>query len=487
MYKVLLADDEGIVLDSLRFIIDRNFEGLCEVRTARTGRMAVEVAQEFSPDIALLDIQMPGLNGIEAMKEMRTFLKQTIFVVISAYDRFDYARKAISLGAREYLLKPFSRDRVTESLGRAMEAIREERRKRSKELMIREKLQSVVPVIENGFLNMMLFQEGSPDQLEYYRQLLELRGEYGIVMAIQFGERDRSLKSGNPVGCSVRLQGAMMRVRESVRGFLPGAVVSEILANRLFLFLPMEKSNLETEEADRLKEKTRSLLRSLQKTVNLKYRAGIGEVCPLQGMKKSCVQAQRALKWSTDSVVYSQEVLHLNCSKTETELQEEGSLMSETAQEAVKRARPFFDWVLGHYGECPGELKARVMDLLLSSEGRENADIREHRQNNQITEKARKYIGDHFDRDLSLEEVAEYAGISPYYLSKLFKEAEGKNFVEYVTELRMEKAKELLKAGEGSIKEICVSVGYGDPNYFSRIFKRYMGQTPTEYREGRAE
>lgn len=83
MYKILLADDEGIVLDSLRFIIDKHFGESCEVRTAKSGRMAVEVAQEFSPDIVLLDIQMPGLNGIEVLKEIRTFRKQAVFVVIS--------------------------------------------------------------------------------------------------------------------------------------------------------------------------------------------------------------------------------------------------------------------------------------------------------------------------------------------------------------------------------------------------------------------
>ncbi|MFA9377738.1 MAG: response regulator [Lachnotalea sp.] len=112
MYKVLLADDEGIVLDSLRFILEKNFGEACEIRTAKSGRMVIEVAQEYAPDIAILDIQMPGINGIEAMKEIRTFNSRTVIIIISAYDKFAYAQEAINLGAIDYITKPFTKERV---------------------------------------------------------------------------------------------------------------------------------------------------------------------------------------------------------------------------------------------------------------------------------------------------------------------------------------------------------------------------------------
>ena len=83
-----------------------------------------------------------------------------------------------------------------------------------------------------------------------------------------------------------------------------------------------------------------------------------------------------------------------------------------------------------------------------------------------------------------LEEMAREVGISPYYLSKLFKESEGTGYIEYTTKLRMDYAKEQLGATDRSIKEICHDAGYQDPNYFSRIFKKWTGMTPTEYRGG---
>ena len=81
------------------------------------------------------------------------------------------------------------------------------------------------------------------------------------------------------------------------------------------------------------------------------------------------------------------------------------------------------------------------------------------------------------------DRVSKVVDISPYYFSKLFKQETGENFIEYLTKVRMKNAEELLKDSSYSIKEICTASGYGDPNYFSRIFKKYEGVTPSEYRE----
>ena len=91
----------------------------------------------------------------------------------------------------------------------------------------------------------------------------------------------------------------------------------------------------------------------------------------------------------------------------------------------------------------------------------------------------------HYNKDISLDDVSREVNISPYYFSKLFKDETGVNFIEYVTSIRMERAKELLGNSDKSMKEICVDIGYGDANYFSRTFKKNVGVTPTEYKEGK--
>ena len=112
MYKIMLADDEGIVIDSLKFIIEKEFGNSCTVEFAKTGRSVIELAENFRPDIAIMDIQMPGINGIEAMKEIRENNSSVIFIVMSAYDKFDYAKEAIRLGVLEYITKPMEKTKI---------------------------------------------------------------------------------------------------------------------------------------------------------------------------------------------------------------------------------------------------------------------------------------------------------------------------------------------------------------------------------------
>ena len=104
-----------------------------------------------------------------------------------------------------------------------------------------------------------------------------------------------------------------------------------------------------------------------------------------------------------------------------------------------------------------------------------------------VIEEAMRYIRENYNRDISLDEVSREVNISPYYFSKLFKDSTEQNFIEYLTNLRMDKAKELLLTTDSSMKEICSMVGYADPNYFSRTFKKNIGVTPTEYKENKGD
>ena len=110
------------------------------------------------------------------------------------------------------------------------------------------------------------------------------------------------------------------------------------------------------------------------------------------------------------------------------------------------------------------------------------ATIKE-KESESVVAKARNYIDENYNKDISLDEVSRMVDISPYYFSKLFKQEQGEGFVEYLTRIRMTNARQLLKNQKYSIKEICSMCGYSDPNYFSRIFKRYEGVTPSEFRE----
>jgi two-component system response regulator YesN len=100
-----------------------------------------------------------------------------------------------------------------------------------------------------------------------------------------------------------------------------------------------------------------------------------------------------------------------------------------------------------------------------------------------LTRRAKEYIKTNYSKSITLEDVAREINVSPQYLSKLFKEETGENFIDYLTGIRIRIAKNLLESDELSVKEICYNIGYSDPNYFSRIFKKIVGSTPTEYKD----
>ena len=179
MYKILIADDESIVIDALKFIIENNFKDECVIECANTGRKVIEQAEYFRPDIVFMDIQMPGINGIEAMREIRRSNDNIIFIVVSAFVKFDYAKDAIDIGVLEYINKPIDKDVIVATLKKAMRMIDKTKSKRSEDLANKEKLEIVTPIIESGFIYSLIYQNGAEGELDNFRTLLGIEADAG--------------------------------------------------------------------------------------------------------------------------------------------------------------------------------------------------------------------------------------------------------------------------------------------------------------------
>ncbi|MGN0301181.1 MAG: response regulator, partial [Lachnospiraceae bacterium] len=206
MYRIMLTDDEGIVLNSLTFLVEKNFEGQFEIETAKSGRAAIETAEHFRPDVIFMDIQMPGINGIDAMREIREFLPGVIFIVLTAYDKFDYAKEAINLGVMEYINKPFNQQAIVDVINQAVKELDLRREKRRNELRTKERLETVVPIIENGFVFSLILHEHFEEDISNYKNLLGIEAEYGFMMVIVFGDSQQDNYMTNNIGSSIRAQ-----------------------------------------------------------------------------------------------------------------------------------------------------------------------------------------------------------------------------------------------------------------------------------------
>ena len=530
MYRIMLADDEGIVLDALQFIIEKNFKDDCEIRTAKTGRKVIELAEEFVPDIAFMDIQMPGINGIEAMKEIQRRNNSTIFIVISAYDKFDYAKEAINLGVLEYMNKPIRQESVVAVLKKAMGLVDSRRKQRSQDLEIREKLENVVPVIEGGFIYSLLLSEYFEEDIKNYMQLLGIEEYgYGYMLAIVFGDELEENHMTNAVGAGVRVQNRYRELRELIKDYFQG-IIGNVMGNKIVVYIPCKGDEFTYEHRIELIDQSRELVRRMRAKFDVMFRIGIGSIKPLHQALESYNEAINTLIESKGTVAHAADMA-IGCGYAENYPIQFEKLLFEKVEKgdttgAVHVARQFFDWMENNHKEHIEDIRIKCLEFVLWAEhiAYESGGMTYHFQSRtdymptlmekrsteelwnwfqdkivnacqdvkgkkkesslSVIDKAKAYIQTHYQKDISLDDVSREVDISPYYFSKLFKEETGQNFIEYLTQIRMDCAKQLMEnKAELSMKEICLACGYQDPNYFSRIFKKNTGLTPTEYRE----
>ncbi len=420
MYRILIADDETIVLEALTFIIENAFSGRCEIATAKSGRTFIEKAESFKPDICFVDIQMPGINGIEAMKEVREADPGVIFIVVSAFNEFDYAKEAIDLRVLTYITKPIDREIIIQTMKQAMQQIDTRRDQRLKDLETKEKLKIVTPILENGLLYQMTNEFGSHETLNNYLTLLGIDVTAGNLMVLQFGDEGNNGELTNEIGVGVRLEGLYEKIRVVVLAYFDG-VTGPLMGNTISVFLPFEEKKGQGVVPESYQEtqirKAKMLSRTLQTEYGLRVRIAFGAVREMADMSASYKEAMRALKYEKEEISYAKK--------------------SEEAKGFIRKACSF--------------------------------------------------IEANYDKNISLDEVALHAGVSSHYLSRLFKKEIALGFVGYLTEVRIKAAKELLQMTDKSVKEIALLVGYPDQNYFSRIFKKQTGLSPTEFKEQETE
>lgn len=533
MYKIMLADDEGIVIDSLKFIIEKEFGNACQVEYAKTGRSVIELAETFRPDIAVMDIQMPGINGIEAMREIRENNSSVVFIVMSAYDKFDYAKEAIRLGVMEYITKPMEKTRIVAALRAAMDQIDKERRRRRNDLMIREKLETVVPILESGLVYNVLLQEHFTEDVDNYKSLLEISQDHAYMLAVVCGDDQEGNHMTNAVGSSVRLQRYAGELREELKSGFPGCIVGSVMSNKVAVIVPCEENEIAYNERILLIEKSRELVRNLRKKTDISFRIGIGSLKELREVRESYQEGLDALIRTTGSVAHADD-LPIRCEyEADYPVHLEKRLFEQVQGGEISQSRAtageFFQWMAESEAHGLMDIRLKILEFVMWAEhlayesggmtyrftsrrdylpavmntdddeclkswfvekiGEASGNVlrKSAEKSVSLVDSAKEYINGNYSRDISLDDVSRIVNISPYYFSKIFKEETGEGFVEYLTRIRINRAKELLATTEYSMKEICALVGYADPNYFSRTFKKNVGVTPTEYKDGKQE
>jgi two-component system response regulator YesN len=489
MYRILIVDDEEPVLESYEFMI-REAKDFFLAGKARSGYEALKLLYEAEPDLVFMDINIPGMDGLAVIAEVHEKFSATLFILSTAYERFDLAQRAIPLGVFDYLVKPVSRKTFLATLEKARSHLDTLGRAAAG-----NPAGGPEPSPDSGgaaalFLREGLLREMTPADWESRREAFSLPSDRGLVCAAELDGEE------NPAW------GRALADKLS-RKFL---ILSDIRRNRALFFI--------SGDADR--ESLEALLAAAAREISPEgaLRWGIGSLCQgaeLYGSREEALAELRDKQRGTDPDLRERLAIARLRRRIGIGSAEETRKIFTGLWEDVFSAGDFsrartlmvsiftllLDDLRGSWSAFPEEPPPfnpveEIMALEDSAAWEAWAagvfeklqeEFALHRSGNFPLPlvKAMTFIQEHYADALQLGSAADAAQVSPAYLSRLFSEYLKTNFIDYLTELRLERGEKLIRESGKSIKEIAFLVGYQDPNYFSKIFRKFRGQSPTEY------
>lgn len=526
MMKLLIADDEYLVTDSLKYIVERYVNDVEVVGTARSGREAIEKTMEHKPDIVFMDIHMPGIDGIEAIKQIKGAGLDVTFVIITAYEYFSYAREAINLGVHDYLLKPINRNKVVETLEGICREITSRREAVQREMQLKEKMNKVIPHLEGQFIYSRLFDGNTVKDVEFYEEVFGMKIGYGYVMMAVVEENEEGSKIES-ISDSLDRQRFYEIFCHEIKTMC-SCLVGPPLLDKVSAYIPVDEGEDTYKVRNDSVDMSEKLTERINRSVSIRYRIGIGRCYDIDNFSKSCKEAGIASTMKgLGYTVHYEDIMAMDSNPDMYPESQEKELVRRLIAVDAKGAEDSFEtiflWLTMNYKGDMDKIKSRLIELFFQikrslpyySENENSlargflnsilkmqdlrelkavcstqleqviSDMREQRESeiNSLGQKVRKYLAENYHRDIGMDDAAKETNLSYHYFSKFFKDSMGKSFVEYLTELRVEKSRELLRETNDSIKEICYKIGYSDPNYYCKIFKKVTGMTPTEFRE----
>lgn len=534
--KVFLVEDEMVIRRGIKNSIDWEKEGYIFCGEASDGELAYPMIIKEKPDILITDIRMPFMDGLELCKLVKEELPNIKILILSGYDEFDYAKEAIRLGVTEYLLKPISSGKLLEALNGVSESIRREKEDKDLVRKYMEEMRENTEHEKQKFFEQMIAGNLSmADALETgkkYEMNLSA-GMYNLLLfRFTLGEENR--KSGELLG---EAEYAIKKLTERLE------YVFEFQRDvEGWAFLLMADN--EEQMSERVKELSKDLEEIMKNYSTITYFGGIGQpVARLRELEESFREAERALAArftmelnriiSVEDIRMAQNVDTLDdieitsfgeIEKTRTMLEKFlnngaedeidefvdvyiNELPEENLKSVLMRQYIIMDAYIVMMSFCEkiegieGEMQAQSEELKNSMKTIQTLeeiknyirmllkkiigvrDTISGRRYSDIIEIAKDQIRKTYMSDeISLNTIAAEVGMSPSYFSSIFSKEMGKTFVKYLTEIRMDRAKELLMCSSMKTSEIGYEVGYKDPHYFSYIFKKTQNCTPKEFR-----
>ncbi|WP_337765524.1 response regulator [Dysosmobacter sp.] len=520
LYRVLLVDDEEDIREGISRKMDWLGLGFSLVGEAANGQDALELAESLRPDVILTDIKMPFMDGLELCRILTDRLPAARFVVFSGFDAFEYAKQAIQMNVVEYILKPINADELSAVLRRLKDQLDRERAERRNVELLRSRYTENLPVLRELFYANLLDGHIEPgtERERAARLDIDLQGEEWAVGLAYIGSDRRDALSTLSVQKLLEESLTADRCRLTLYNDWVAVIVSLTESFTIYDLI-------------RVLDRVCTLAASY---LGLTLTVGVGAPCKeLSGMARSAAEARTALEYR--SMVGRGQVIYIGdlepdggqvLTFEETDERTLTAAVRLGSEQEVRDAAAALAGKIREANPSAGQYNLFLMELvthLMKMTRRSGVGVEEvfgtgfslpiqdsalpsleelegwcaerylrlwtlirRRQTDsagQTVETAKEYIRQHYaESDLSVEKLCAYLHLSSTYFSTLFKRETGTSFTAYVTMVRMEAAAEAIRGTEEKTYLIAQRCGYEDPNYFSYVFKRHFGVTPTKYR-----
>ncbi|MCL2126637.1 MAG: response regulator [Treponema sp.] len=507
MYTVMVVEDECIERQALILMLRNNFSELSVVAEAGNGIDAINLARLEKPDLVLVDVGIPGINGLEVIAVIKNEQPKTSFIIVSSYDNFEYAQRAIKLGVEDYLLKPTRLETLRQAVNASIARKKSSHEADSTATKLLNRMESIRPLVEHDFIYEVIANGQAP---ELFRMLafwgLEDHGGFCLIISEKSGcirlhgmiknaleEVGNKLVSGffnNQSILCVMIKGPVQNdVIENICGFIQEFLKKQGYGDyNIGVSKPLESA---AGWPNAYRQARIALKNAMEENIKIKNYDIPGQLSPagpssenLKIWSKMLVRAVLEDKDDQLKKLTGQIALFLLSDNEFQQAREEAYKMMILLEQELGRTFPTLGSRLAADAailelEQPRHLETALLSYIKQF-GIMIQDFRDQNKNS-FVDNALLYIYAHYQKEISLGSVAKEIGVSPFYLSKLLHRHTNKTCTELIAEQRIEMAKKLLLQNYSS-KEVCYQVGFNSQNYFAKIFKKFTGLTPGEFR-----
>ena len=532
MLKVFLVEDEFVVREGIKNNIDWSAHGYDFCGEAGDGEVAYSMIQKLKPDIVITDIKMPFMDGITLSRMIKSEFPWIEIIILTGYEDFQFAREAIKIGVSCYLLKPVNGENLIKEVDALSEKIREKKAEREAAKRYEEEMRERTELDKRDFFNTLI--KGGKNTTELFAESKKLSIDitalrYNVVLLKVWSDKHDIGEYSNSV----------LRVEDGVRRIADenGALFFDFTVEGTALLFKGDDDNDIKKKIDRAIENMKELFSGYK---HIRYFGAIGQTVG------RVTEIHTSFDWASRAFAHSyltSDNGFLVGSKEDLRPENNVEILSEINPQHMDRRImkrflragdaaeiPFFlqeylnnigdqvlrssmlrqyiamdvyfcvaDFSVNELGLSKDELEETVKfpagEILASDQNTQDylseiihiaLDLREDHtlsRYHDVMKDAIAYISEHYsDEELSLNTLAAQVNFSPNHLSSIFKQETGQPFIKYLTDYRMDMAKELLRRTSKKSNEIGIMVGYKDPHYFSYLFKKTQGVTPTQFR-----